>query len=135
MWLQGRAAEKSGIEKCHRVAVPNEMWLQGRTAEKSRIEKRGRVAVANEMWLQTRSAEKSRIKKCHRVAVPNEMWLQRRGATQNEKLNSPPDHHRSLPTLLYTYYVSVSSLNNLYFNDKAYDTLARKTDQLVHEKL
>jgi hypothetical protein len=70
--------------------VPNEMWLQGRSAEKSRIEKRGRVAVANEMWLQGRSAEKSRIEKCHRVAVPNEMWLQRRGATQNEKLNSPP---------------------------------------------
>jgi hypothetical protein len=22
------------------------------------------------------------------------------GATQNEKLNSPPDHHRSLPTLI-----------------------------------
>jgi hypothetical protein len=32
--------------------------------------------------------------------VPNEMWLQRRGATRNEKLNSPPDHHRSLPTLV-----------------------------------
>ena len=100
MWLQGRSAEKSRIEKCHRVAVPNEMWLQGRSAEKLRIEKRGRVAVANEMWLQARSAEKSKIKKCHRVAVLNEMWLQRRGATQDEKLNSPPDHHRSLPTLL-----------------------------------
>jgi hypothetical protein len=100
MWLQGRSAEKSRIEKCHRVAVPNEMWLQGRSAEKLRIEKRGRVAVANEMWLQARSAEKSKIKKCHRVAVLNEMWLQRRGATQDEKLNSPPDHHRSLPTLV-----------------------------------
>jgi hypothetical protein len=78
MWLQWRSAEKSRIEKCHRVALPNEMWLQGR------------------------SAEKSRIKKCHRVAVPKEMWLQRPGATQNEKLNSPPDDHRSLPTLLTT---------------------------------
>jgi hypothetical protein len=36
--------------------------------------------------------------------VPNEMWLQRRGATQNEKLNSPPDHHRSLPTLVLGYF-------------------------------
>jgi len=103
MWLQGRSAEKSRIEKCHRVALPNEMWLQGRSAEKSRIEKRCLVAVAIEMWLQARSAEKSRTEKRGRVAVPNEMWLQRRGATQNEKLNSPPDHHRSLPTLYLTH--------------------------------
>jgi hypothetical protein len=52
------------------------------------------------MLLQGRSAEKSRIEKCHRVAVPNVMWLQGRGATQNKKLNSPPDHNRSLPTLI-----------------------------------
>ena len=103
MWLQGRSAEKSRIEKCHRVAVLNEMWLQGRSAEKLRIEKCHRVAVLNEMWLQARSAEKSKIKKCHRVAVLNQMWLQRRGATQDEKLNSPPNHHRSLPTLCITY--------------------------------
>ena len=84
-----------------------EMWLQARSAEKSRIEKCHRVAVANEMWLQARSAEKSRIEKCHRVAVPNEMWLQRRGATQNEKLNSPPDHHRSL--FLFRSLLEISS--------------------------
>ena len=75
------------------------MWLQGRSAEKSRIEKRGRVAVVNGIRPQARGSEKSRIEKCGRVSVANEIQIQCLGEQKLKKLNSPPGHHRSVPTL------------------------------------
>ena len=67
--LDSTTRRRSAFFFRHRLAVAKKIWLQGRGAEKSRIEKRGRVAEVNEIRRQVLSAEKSRIKKRCRVAV------------------------------------------------------------------
>ena len=69
IWLQGRGAEKSRIEKRGRVAVPNEIRRQGLSAEKSSIKKRGRVAVPNEIQIQERGEQKLKNWIPHRITT------------------------------------------------------------------